>query len=100
MSYFLKDVIKGLHAKPKRANSKYFYDPEGDALFQKIMNSEDYYLTRSELEIFKYQTQALAQSIIVNSDDFDLIELGAGDATKSKFLLKFLIDNKVSFTYF
>jgi L-histidine N-alpha-methyltransferase len=41
----------------------------------------------------------ICKAIIADGDAFDLIELGAGDATKSTQLLKYLIDNKADFTY-
>jgi L-histidine N-alpha-methyltransferase len=37
--------------------------------------------------------------MIAGGDPFDLIELGAGDATKSTFLLKYLLEQKADFTY-
>ncbi len=48
MSQFLEDVIKGLSAKEKYLESKYFYDAKGDVLFQKIMACPEYYPTRCE----------------------------------------------------
>jgi len=48
---FLNDVLKGLTANEKYLDSKYFYDAKGDELFQKIMQCEEYYPTRCELEI-------------------------------------------------
>ena len=96
---FYNDVIKGLRSNPKRLNSKYFYDATGDKLFQELMECPEYYPTRCELEIFSDQTDALATSIIGEVDAFDLIELGAGDAMKSTYLLKYLLDKKVDFTY-
>jgi L-histidine N-alpha-methyltransferase len=96
---FYKDVIKGLSATPKRLDSKYFYDAYGDKIFQELMNCEEYYPTNCELEIFTQKTADLVKSIIADGDAFDLIELGAGDATKSSHLLKYLIDEKADFTY-
>jgi L-histidine N-alpha-methyltransferase len=96
---FYMDVIKGLSATPKRLDSKYFYDAYGDKIFQELMNCEEYYPTNCELEIFTQKTADLAKSIIADGDAFDLIELGAGDATKSSHLLKYLIDEKADFTY-
>jgi len=96
---FYEDVLKGLTATPKRLDSKYFYDAIGDQLFQDLMNCDEYYPTNCELDIFKNQTSELAKSIIANGDDFDLIELGAGDAMKSSYLLKYLLDEGVNFTY-
>lgn len=91
--------MAGLQASPKYMQSKYFYDKAGDKLFQDIMNCEEYYLTNCELEIFAEQTEGLANAIMVGGDSFDLIELGAGDATKSSYLLKHLLDIKADFTY-
>ena len=50
-STFFEDVMAGLKARHKYLSSKYFYDEIGDGLFQKIMHSDEYYLTRKELEV-------------------------------------------------
>jgi len=96
---FYDDVITGLSATPKYLNSKYFYDANGDKLFQDLMNCEEYYPTDCELEIFAEKTADICEAIIGDGDAFELIELGAGDATKSSYLLKYLLDNQASFTY-
>jgi L-histidine Nalpha-methyltransferase len=98
-SQFYTDVIKGLTTNPKRLSSKYFYDAKGDKIFQELMNCEEYYPTKCELEIFSEQTGELAQAIAGDGGPFDLIELGAGDAMKSTYLLRYLIDQKIDFTY-
>lgn len=51
------------------------------------------------MEIFSTKTAALAQTIMTDGDGFDLIELGAGDATKSTYLLKYLVNQQADFTY-
>ncbi|WP_454804325.1 L-histidine N(alpha)-methyltransferase [Mucilaginibacter phyllosphaerae] len=96
---FYKDVLAGLTATPKHLDSKYFYDAQGDKLFQELMGCAEYYPTNCEMEIFTSQTAELCKAIISDGDAFDLIELGAGDATKSTQLLKYLIDNKADFSY-
>jgi len=96
---FYKDVIEGLQSTPKRLSSKYFYDAVGDKLFQDLMNCDEYYPTNCELEIFTQQTAEICQAMIADGDAFDLIELGAGDATKSTFLLKYLLEQKADFSY-
>jgi L-histidine N-alpha-methyltransferase len=96
---FYNDVIKGLLSNPKKLDSKYFYDAKGDKIFQELMACDEYYPTNCEMEIFSQKTAELAKAIIAGGDAFDLIELGAGDATKSSHLLKYLIDNKANFTY-
>lgn len=100
MNQFLEDVLKGLSAKEKYLQSKYFYNARGDALFQKIMRCKEYYPTRCELEIFSQKTDELVTVLTGQNKEFDIVELGAGDATKSYYLLKELLDNEVSFTYY
>ena len=97
---FYKDVIRGLSSAPKHLHSKYFYDAEGDRLFQAIMQLPEYYLTRCELEIFVKQTKALATPLLKRFEAFDVLELGAGDATKSTHLLSYLNKCSQDFTYY
>jgi len=96
---FRSDIVEGLRKGPKKLLSKYFYDKTGDQLFQKIMSMPEYYLTQCELDIFKNKTKELADTILSDTEPFDLIELGAGDAMKSSYLLNHLVQNGVDFTY-
>src|SRR4051812_38546784 len=96
---FYLDVIQGLTQVPKRLSSKYFYDKKGDSLFQAIMTSPDYYLTRCEMEIFTLQAREIVASLIAQNLDFELIELGPGNCAKSIHLLRALITAKASFNY-
>ncbi len=100
LGQFREEVVIGLSSKPKRLSSKYFYDKKGDQLFQQIMRCSEYYLTRCELDIFQHQTDQLASLITDGqSAPFDLIELGAGDGTKTRYLLSELINREAYFTY-
>ena len=96
---FAQDVKLGLSQKTKRLFSKYFYDEIGDKIFQDIMKMEEYYLTKSEFEIFSTQKEEILNSIAAESDDFQLIEFGAGDGLKTKILLKYFLEKKVNFEY-
>ncbi|MBV8328341.1 L-histidine N(alpha)-methyltransferase [Chryseobacterium sp.] len=96
---FRSDVLKGLSAHQKKLSSKYFYDKTGDHLFQQIMAMPDYYLTQCELDIFQNKTEEMATAISHINESFDLIELGAGDAMKSSYLLKKLVEKGTDFTY-
>jgi dimethylhistidine N-methyltransferase len=97
---FKKDVAEGLSRNPNFLNSKYFYDEIGDELFVDIMNMPEYYLTRSEFEIFSEKTEDLIQGLNIDqSTHFQLIELGAGDGTKTKKLLEALVDQNFKFDY-
>ena len=97
---FLRDIKAGLSKNPKYISSHYFYDKAGDELFQKIMEMPEYYLTNAELEIFSKQSEAIIRSFdISENEDFELIELGAGDGKKTQHLLKTLLDKKFNFKY-
>jgi len=97
---FKKDVEQGLSNFPKSIPSKYFYDKVGDDLFVQIMNMPEYYPTRAEFEIFKDKHQEMISSIDVQQDTFfELIELGAGDGTKTKELLNALLNGGFDFEY-
>lgn len=100
MNAFYNDVLQGLNATPKYLQSKYFYDAEGDKLFQQIMAAPEYYPTKCEQEIFAEQTNALADAITEKMEEFDIVELGAGDATKSTFLLQHLAQTGRRFAYY
>lgn len=100
MSAFLNDVLLGLKKPNKTLPSRYFYDEIGDALFVQIMNMPEYYLTRAEMDIFKNQTNQLVAALgFETSQEFELIELGAGDGSKTEHLLRFLVENNYNFTY-
>lgn len=97
---FLKDIKAGLSKNPKYISSHYFYDKAGDELFQQIMEMPEYYLTDAELEIFSGQSADLIKSFNISEDEeFELIELGAGDGKKTQHLLKTLLDKKFNFKY-
>lgn len=96
---FLTETIAGLQASPKFMHAKYFYDERGDYIFQQIMEMNEYYLTNAEMDIFSNQSTQIAKLIMKEDTPFDLIELGAGDATKSIYLLRELDKENQKFTY-
>tara|TARA_R110001592_G_scaffold91165_3_gene267188 strand:+ start:1509 stop:2474 length:966 start_codon:yes stop_codon:yes gene_type:complete len=99
LSTFAKDIHSGLTSNPKCLSSKYFYDEKGDQLFQAIMGLGEYYLTRCEFEIFDQQKEEILKSFLGNDSSFNLVELGAGDGTKTKVLLNHFVKEGVDFSY-
>lgn len=99
---FKKDVLEGLSRAPmKTLPSKYFYDKKGDELFVKIMALPEYYLTRAEMDIFENKTDELINSLALQKGKkYELIELGAGDGTKTIHLLRELINQGYQFEYY
>jgi L-histidine N-alpha-methyltransferase len=94
---FARDVLIGLSSAPKRISSKYFYDAEGSRLFQNITDLPEYYLTRCEFEIFEYHKEGIAE--FLREESFNLIELGPGDARKTRVLLKYFLEQELDFQY-
>jgi L-histidine N-alpha-methyltransferase len=99
LTQFAEDVLRGLSSTPKQLSSKYFYDDEGSRLFQEIMRLPEYYLTRAELKIFTGQTDAICNAFVDKVGAIDLIELGAGDGTKTAVLIEHLLAEDIDFTY-
>jgi len=83
----LKEVLHGLSQYPKTLPFKYLYDKKGSELFEQICRLEEYYLTRTELEIMKNNTSEMAE---VMGENCVIIELGFGNSEKIKLLLNHL----------
>lgn len=80
---FSHDVQKGLTAQPKVLPAKYFYDAYGSTLYEKICTLPEYYPYRAEHEIlatFGRQIHDLIRHL-------PLVELGSGNASKTRYLL-------------
>ncbi len=99
LTTFAEDVLCGLTATPKQLSSKYFYDDEGSRLFMEIMKLPEYYPTRAEFNIFTRQTDQIFRAFTDGADKFDLIELGAGDGTKTAVLIEHFLEQSVDFNY-
>ena len=97
---FLSDINSGLTQSPKYISSHYFYDKAGDEIFQQIMDMPEYYLTNAELEIFRVQSEAIIESFEIDrNEEFELIELGAGDGQKTQFLIEKLLEKNYNFKF-
>jgi L-histidine N-alpha-methyltransferase len=99
-SELAQHVAAGLRKMPKALSSMYFYDDAGSRLFQQIMDLPEYYPTRAEFAIFREHGAALAAALSpAGSPNFSLVELGAGDGTKTQLLLRELLRTNTAFTY-
>jgi L-histidine N-alpha-methyltransferase len=99
LTQFADDVLSGLSSTPKSLSSKYFYDDEGSRLFQEIMKLPEYYLTSCELEIFTEQATDIFREFANGDPTFDLIELGAGDGTKTAVLIDHFLKEDADISY-
>lgn len=82
---FLADVVSGLLASPKTLPSKYLYDERGSHLFDEICNLDEYYLTRTELQIMEQYAGEMATAV---GSKAVLIEYGSGSSLKTGRLLE------------
>ncbi|MEQ8413557.1 MAG: L-histidine N(alpha)-methyltransferase [Imperialibacter sp.] len=96
---FASEIDAGLSASPKAISSRYFYDAEGDRLFQKIMQLDEYYLSRAEYAIFDQNKELLLQHFADQGRAFHMMEFGAGDGWKTKVLLRHFIEQHAKFDY-
>jgi L-histidine Nalpha-methyltransferase len=86
-SALAEEVLSGLGLSPKKLPPKLFYDAHGSRLFEKITQLPEYYLTRVERAIFEqYANEILAQA----GTNLTLVELGAGNASKTRILVEAL----------
>ena len=92
-------VLQGLKAPQKALSSAWFYDDEVSRLFQSIMASPEYYLTRVEHALLRERADELARWIDADRLPLDLIELGSGDGEKTLTLCQVLHEHDVDCTY-
>lgn len=78
------DVRRGLTSVPMTLPPKYFYDATGSKLFEDITELPEYYLTRTEAALL----EVLAPRLMRELAPQDIVELGAGSATKTRRLLE------------
>lgn len=81
---FVDEVVAGLSATPKAIGPKWFYDSLGSKLFEAICELPEYYLTRTEHEIFARHARAMADR---TGRERVLVELGSGNGEKVRTLL-------------
>jgi L-histidine Nalpha-methyltransferase len=95
---FAQDVKKGLSGASKFLLSKYLYDDEGSRLFKQITKLDEYYLTRTEMNIIQSLINKLPP--LIDSHELDIIELGVGDGHKSSQIVKSFLDYGHNITYY
>ncbi|PYK72859.1 MAG: L-histidine N(alpha)-methyltransferase [Verrucomicrobia bacterium] len=81
---FCEQVIAGLSKHPRTLPCKFFYDETGSALFSKICELPEYYITRTEMRILRERGGEIANAL---GRRIELIGLGTGAGTKTRILL-------------
>ena len=93
---FANDVIKWLTSKEKHLSSKYFYNDVGSRIFQEIMHRPEYNVTDNDFEILSKQAEQIIAAVGFGQP-FNVVELGAGDGSKTFKLLAFSVTKKYRF---
>ncbi len=80
---FALSVAQGLDSVPRRLDASYLYDAAGSALFERITEQPEYYLTRAEDRLLLAHGSAIREA----AGSGLLVELGSGASTKTQRLL-------------
>ena len=80
---FALSVARGLEARPRRLDASYLYDATGSALFERITEQPEYYLTRAEDRLLAQHAPAIREV----TGPSTLLELGSGSSLKTQRLL-------------
>ena len=97
---FATDVQLGLSKYSKSIPSYWLYDNEGSRLFSEITRLDEYDLTRKETAILQAHAKDIAELLIsaetsstgsLQNRAWRVVELGAGDGSKTLILLKALV---------
>jgi uncharacterized SAM-dependent methyltransferase len=81
---FCEQVVAGLSQHPRTLPCKFFYDETGSALFLKICELPEYYITRTEMQILRQRGGEIARAL---GRGIELVGLGTGAGTKTRILL-------------
>jgi L-histidine Nalpha-methyltransferase len=86
LSPVARAALRGLTAVPRTLPPWLFYDAIGSALFERITELQEYYLTRTERAIFAAHADAIIAAA-AGEETLSIAELGAGTAAKTGLLL-------------
>jgi L-histidine N-alpha-methyltransferase len=92
------EVLRGLTAHSKRLSPWLFYDERGSVLFEAITELPEYYLTRTEREIFAEHGDAILGA--AGDSAQAILELGAGTAAKTDLLLAAAVRRRGEVAYY
>jgi L-histidine Nalpha-methyltransferase len=93
------EARRGLTSTPKSLAPWLFYDEAGSRLFEQITTLPEYYLTRTERDLFAAHADEIFHLVLSSTDNLQpatcnspitIAELGAGTASKTGILLRAL----------
>ena len=93
------EVLQGLTASPKTLSPWLFYDERGSALFERITELPEYYLTRTERAILAEYAGDIVREA-ADGRTLTVIELGAGTASKTGLVLRAAAERQGTVDYY
>src|SRR5207247_7564121 len=84
---FCEQVIAGLSQHPRTLPCKFFYDETGSALFSKICELPEYYITRTEMRILRESGGEIANAL---GRGIELMGLVTGAGMIVRFILEIM----------
>ena len=102
-----EEARRGLTSNPKSLAPWLFYDEAGSRLFEQITALPEYYLTRTERDLFNTHADVIFQLVSSSTDGLQpatrdsitIAELGAGTASKTGILLRALAEIQPAVLY-
>ena len=79
-----RDVGQGLRDDPKWFPTKYLYDRQGAALFERLSRQPHYYLFSAETNILRHNARDVMKAVAPQ----EMVELGSGASIKMRLLLE------------
>jgi dimethylhistidine N-methyltransferase len=76
-----RELASGLLARPAHIAPKFFYDPQGCALYEAIVALDEYYPPRAEAAIFEREAATIAAQLPRGAQ---FVDLGCGDGLKAR----------------
>lgn len=95
-NYSKEKIISLLKAKEKIIPTKYLYDDIGSKLFEKICETEEYYLTRTEQTILNSNSLEIVNEVL----PLEIFEFGSGSSKKTKTLILHALKKNNFLTYY
>jgi len=98
LSPVARAALRGLTAQQRTLPPWLFYDAAGSALFERITQLPEYYLTRTERAIFAAHADEIIAAA-AGGETLNIAELGAGTAAKTGLLLEAAVRRQGSVIY-
>ena len=91
-----ENIISLLKNKEKSLPTQYLYDDLGSKLFEKICETDEYYLTRTEKQILEFNSSDIVNEVMPS----EIFEFGSGSSKKTKTLIAKVLKRNKKLTYF